>query len=433
MTNKEREQMLELHNLYNKHEVIETNGFYHCRTCHEPLMFKYGHSQGWQAGQEYRPIDPNVAPSDEWRGWRIGVFNSQVVKGWATEDKHYMFERLFFILGLNGRSSDELNAILSCRDERKPLGTLREYVLNMGGRLAALYAKTYKDFGDDLRAAARLSPEGIMTFLGAANVSATAKDRIAASKDPRYAVEFAKNIDVGPHKVTRDGAARNSHYALEYAVSVDKFPDSKTSRGTRLSTIAMRSSDVLVRWAERFKGAVKPNDADRKAACRTKYGAFFYASQIDKGPSKEAEEKLIHSSYYGARYAKGIAGEPIPGLEFNLPGGWDVVDYIGAFKLAPSSELMRQCSRNSCASKVYAAYESVVQGKLTEQEAAKKSVTALAYVMWHHDKMDDAILVRSLSRNRGYRWIHGALKKSVEQIKEARASREKASKRTAAV
>jgi len=83
------------------------------------------------------------------------------------------------------------------------------------------------------------------------------------SQSPRYAYNYALNIDRCPHEETRVFACKDSYYAYLYAKEVDKCPHEET----------------------------------RNAVCRDSLHAFLYARDIDKCPMEETWLAVIGTEF----------------------------------------------------------------------------------------------------------------------------------------
>jgi hypothetical protein len=428
------EDLVELHDAYDKHEVVFSKradygneAMAYCATCGVPLMMKHE----WEdSGLKYTFKKLNAATIGRGNAeWRLGTITEKVAKGIPAEYRHFAHEKLFFMLGKEGTRQEEVDAIFSLRDQSVSHVALRAMALKDGAVLAWAYAKNFKDFAADLRAAASSNPQMAFNFMVAAKDKPSDADRVAISKDCTLALKYALEIDKGPHPVTRDGAARHHTTAFQYAAEVDKSPDTATTRGTLLKTIVMRTSNGLEEWTKRFRGTRVDDDATRKAACRTKYGAMRYAEKVLRGPHPDIEKVLATSSYHGPRYMYEIAGKPIPAMEDSFMSGYDFITYMGVFNLKPSPSFERRRYNHACW-RIFTDYRMAWQLKengspMTKKEALKKSSWSLAYMMTNNCFGDKELTAR-VSKNYGYKWMARCIKDRKADVVKAQAKQKAA-------
>jgi hypothetical protein len=401
---KEWNDLVELHDAYNKHEVYDPDNHGElcvCKLCGVPLEKKHS----WRSSgdhNEYRRMTPGMTRRNG--DWNIGRLSDGIVRRVPKAYRHFLYEALLSRVGEDGTCDEEMAAILSCRDASVPSESLRKYAVATGGMFAYAFAKSQGDWADDLLVASRTNAKACCRFLADGHLKPSDLDRIAVSKEAALALEFAKNVDKGPHQVTRDGAAREPGTAMDYASEVDKNPHTITSRGTLLRTVVMRTSAGLQQWTGRFPGSIPPEDKTRQAACRTKYGAFQYAEKIDKGPHPMTEKVLIHSAFYGPRYMYEIACAPVQDIERCFSGGFDALKYMGVFHIKPSIDLWNQCNRNSTTRVIYRELAQLYKKPIDKAAAMKKSVLAAAYII-QNDLYSDKHLMTRAAKNRGYGWM----------------------------
>jgi hypothetical protein len=184
----------------------------------------------------------------------------------------------------------------------------------------------------------------------------------------------------------------------------------------------MRTSGGLDDWQKRFRTSRVDDPASRKAACRTKWGAYKYASKILKGPHPDVEKKLSTSAYYGPRYMYELAGKPIPAMESCFMSGYEFIAYMGTFGLKPTPRFAearynRQCWR------IFCDYKDIVnmteKGKpMSREQALKKSSWSLAYMM-HHNAFGDKELFKRTEANYGYGWLARTIRTHKQEVRKA--------------
>lgn len=113
--------------------------------------------------------------------------------------------------------------------------------------------------------------------------------------------DYEKWRNAGPDDAVRSTicALGNSHVAVQYALDIDKGPHDDT-RNT-----ACKNASSAYRYAKEIDKC--PRDDTRKAACGTDYVyAYFYACYVDKGPHDSTREAVCNDSRYAFKYAKNI-------------------------------------------------------------------------------------------------------------------------------
>lgn len=425
---KEWNDLVELHDIYNKHEVYDPDNHGEmciCKLCGAPLAKRYS----WRSSgdkHEYKRMVPGAVTTTN--DWVSGKLTEAAVKRCPKPYRHFLYEALLSRVAEESTQEEEMAAILSCRDASVPSESLRKYAVTTGGMFAYAFAKSQDDWADDLLVATRSSAKACCKFLSGSDKDPSDEDRIAVSKDPELALQFATHIDCGPHQVTRDGAARHPSTALSYATKVDKSPTTKTSRGTLLKTVVLRTADGIRNWTAAFpRGGKVPDDKSRKAACRTKQGAFNYAQQIDKGPHPDTEAVLIRSAYYGPRYMYEVAAAPVKDIERCFSGGYDALRYMGVFNIKPSPMLWDQCRRNSMTRQIYITLEEIIEKPIDKQAALKKSLLSAAYIM-QNDLYNDKDLMKRAKKNRGYGWALECMQRTRKDVARVLAKRKAAAK-----
>ena len=422
---KEWQDLVDLHEAYNKHEIYEgeDDSLCVCKLCGLPMMKK----ESWRSSSnktEFKRMNLGMAKRDN-NNWEAGPLTAATIKRVPKAYRHFIYEALLSRIVDPSTSEEEMAAILSCRDASVPSENLRKYALTTGGMFSYAFAKSQSDWGVDLLAATRTSAKATVRFLAESKIKPSDADRIAVSAEPDLALQFARDVDKGPHQVTRDGAAKSPDTAMHYAADIDKNPDTMTSRGTLLRTIVLRTSDGLRNWCARFKGNVPPDDKSRKAACRTKYGAFQYASMVDRAPHPDTEKILIYSAYYGHRYMYEVACAPVKNIECSFSGGFDALKYMGVFHVKPSSMLEDNCRRNSTTWAMYSATVEQYKKPIDKKAALKKSLLSAAYILVN-DCYDDKELMKRAKANRGYGWILDSIKRTKLEIARRIAKRQTA-------
>jgi hypothetical protein len=421
----EWEQLVELHNAYDKHEVYQRkwtwvygrDAIAFCRTCGQLMMHKYEYEDSG-AKPIYQPLKPQLLGRGG-SNWDLGTLSTKDVAMIPVEFRHFVYEQLFWRLGEKDITHDEAVAILSCRDKSVPQSQLRAYSLQVGGAFAYAYAKTYDDFADDLKQATWTNPHIAYKFLLDSKQPLSDGDRIAISKSPDLAYKIAKEIDKAPHPVTRNAAAKKPDLAASYAIEVDKNPDTKTTRGTTLRSVAMRTVTAADKWMEHFK--TPPCEADRNARCKTKYGAFMYARDYDKGPHPVTEAGVRGSFHYATRYAYEIKGAPMVGAEEACQSaGFMALEYAMTFNIH-NRLLERGAFRNSKAREMYRMFkQEKLHPILSKKEALRKSYWALAY-MAVNNCWNDKELSKRANANQLYKWLASNVRKNLASIAKAKA------------
>lgn len=424
---KDWNDLVELHDVYNKHEVFNSGNYDElcvCKQCGAPLMKRRLLGEA-EYTNEYKRMTPGMGRRDG--AWNTGRLTKDIVNCVPKMYRHFLYEALLPRVAEEGTQEEEMAAIMSCRDASVSSDNLRKFALTTGGMFAYAFAKFQSDWADDLLVATRMSAKACCRFLADSGKTPRDADRIAVSQEAQFALEFALKVDKGPHQITRDGAARHPDTAMDYAAEVDKKSDTKTSRGTLLKSIVMRTSAGLGRWITRFPGTVPPEDSTRKAACRTKYGAFQYAQKIDRGPHPDTEKVLIHSALYGPRYMYEIAAAPVKDIECCFSGGFDALTYMGVFHIKPSTDLWDQCNRNRTTRVIYRELAAMYKKPIDRQAAIKKSVLSVAYIMLH-DAFNDKELMNRANKNYGYKWTLGNILDRRKVVAKAAAKRMAAAK-----
>ncbi|MBD3262245.1 MAG: hypothetical protein GF334_11385 [Candidatus Altiarchaeales archaeon] len=147
--------------------------------------------------------------------------------------------------------------------------------------------------------------------------------RIAASKSPQYAYQYAVEIDKAPCEETRTGACKDEHYtifyarweganpalkelmcekgpkpALFYAEEIQKLPCDQTRE------IASTSSQCAYEYAIRVDQGTHP--VTRESALKNPRYAYEYALRVDKKPTDDTREAASRDSRYAFLYARFI-------------------------------------------------------------------------------------------------------------------------------
>jgi hypothetical protein len=421
----EWKQLVELHNVYNKHEVYQReHGEYYnntslhfCRTCGKVMMSKYEYADS---------IGKYICRTSEMqllelRGpdWGLGRLSTEDIAMIPAQFRHFVYEQLAWRLGERDINEDEAAAILSCRDKSISHTQLRQYAVSQGGVLAYAYAYGFNDFSDDLKRATWSNPQIAYKFLRDSKQALSDGDRIAISRVPDLAYKIAKEIDKAPHPVTRDAVAKRPMLATDYAIEVDKSPDTKTTSGTTLRSVAMRTVTSAEKWTEHF--STNPCEADRAALSKTKYGAFTYARDHDKGPHPVTEAGVRGSFHYATRYAYEIKGAPMVGAEEACQSaGFLALEYAMTFNIH-SDMLERGAYRNRGAREVYQMFkQEKLNPTLSRKAALKKSYLALVY-MAVNSCWDDKELSERADANMLYEWLAKNVRENLENIAKARA------------
>jgi hypothetical protein len=119
--------------------------------------------------------------------------------------------------------------------------------------------------------------------------------RKAACKEPKYAYEYAKDVDKKPTNGTKTVACKEPKYAYFYALDVDQKPTDETK------TVACKSPGYAYLYALNIDK--KPTDETRTVACQQPDFAYFYALDVDKNPTNATRTGACKYPYYAYKYA----------------------------------------------------------------------------------------------------------------------------------